>query len=76
MLSRVIAKNIGDVFFETHCSYLFPRSAGLLRRADSELAGQLILSELCKFYGRYNKNILAHFLLGHIIGILKMLTTF
>jgi len=23
MLSRVIAKNIGDVFFETQCSYFF-----------------------------------------------------
>jgi len=22
MLSRVIAKNVGDVFFETHCRYV------------------------------------------------------
>jgi len=24
MLSRVIAKNVGDVFFETQCSYILP----------------------------------------------------
>ena len=44
--------------------------------ANSLRTLQRTLSQSCKFYGRHDKNILAYFLLGHIIGILTMFTTF